>query len=173
MVIFFAKTCDTTIGVGMISLFNKIVTRIKKEENVAIIRGIVISKCPMSASAVEEFKLAQSKERIYQFFLDEELAYNPTRSIYGIQFTLEKEGKEEKVDLFKKMNHRYISRVLTEEEKNDLLEKIKTYQFPISRITDPIIKYYGLLPGTIIEVINESFLEGLIAPINTVHKYII
>ncbi|MEM0358914.1 MAG: DNA-directed RNA polymerase subunit H [Candidatus Hadarchaeales archaeon] len=79
---------------------------------------------------------------------------NPTRPVWG--------GKME--EGFDPRGHVLVPehRVLSEEEKEEILRKykVKPHQLPLMKSTDPVARAIGAKPGDIVEVKRESPTAG-------------
>lgn len=111
--------------------------------------GIIVSSVKMSPNAqkrLTEFKNVDSNIFL-QHFLDIELLYNPTKTVWGS-----------------------IPEIFTiEESKKFLIENgLTKNQLPLTDISKPLCKYYGVRPDQIIKYFRHTFLPNALLD-NEIH----
>ena len=95
------------------------------------------------------------------------LVYKNTITTFAKQFiatdidpNLHVQAFSEKELIFNVTKHELVPKfnILTSEEKRDVVQKYKTTSkhFPRMHTTDPISRYYGLLPGAMVKVTRKS-----------------
>lgn len=95
--------------------------------------AMLISRQQLSSKAKDEFSKITIRQ--LRLFLDEELFYNLTE-----HYLVPKH------------------RVLSDDEAKDFLtsNRLRTNQLPILKWDDPVSKWYGFIPGQIVEVLREN-----------------
>jgi DNA-directed RNA polymerase subunit H (RpoH/RPB5) len=146
------------LGVEPIAEFIRMAT------NYGVKWAILISEQDISSEAARN--LQDIKIIYFQHFFDDELMYNPTK-------------------------HYMVPRheALTEDEAREFLREnhLKPSQLPIlkyvdplarptekdrDKVTDPIVKYYGFLPGQIIRIYRENFITETLVDSYVIYRHV-
>jgi len=127
-----------------VSVFSKILT------DSETLNAIIISTVKLTAQSSNKLlELTGNKNYSIQFFLDEDMLYNPTEFILGSRIS-----NDDGIN--------YGIEILNDDEEEDFLDENKILKSQMPKIASggPVAKYYGLKPGQIIKCIRMSVIPN-------------
>lgn len=126
---------DTKVSVKKIKTIKEIL-----EDNSHTYKCLIVVYKSSITTFAKQFISSDVKDLFVQIFSEKELSFNITKHEYVPKHT-----------------------VLTSEEKRNVLQKYnsKSKNFPLILSSDPICRYYGCLPGTMLKIERDSDTCGI------------
>lgn len=121
------------------------------KKGIEITDALFISPIPISQKNENQLRQSLTAKRRIQVFYDIELMYNPTKHVLTPEH-----------------------RLLTVEETEEIIRQAKSplSAFQEIRENDPIIRYYGWLPGRMVLITRNSYLVDSIATVTKNYRVI-
>ena len=138
-----------------------------KIENEGQLKACIITEYPLSSDLKSKLTDKKLPTEQFEFFLYEELAFNPTKTRWNPKFELITDPNAKR----RVSRESELLKTITNEEGIPKIAE-NLYLLPTTSEQDPIARYYGAKPGDLFKVTRTNFMFDSMVKEYVVYRYV-